>query len=71
MKNYVIGIDIGGTYIKSGIIKYDGTLLATDKMATPVDNGVGEVVHTISCLIDSLIKQTGIKRKEVIGVGIG
>ncbi|MBR5145942.1 MAG: ROK family protein [Clostridia bacterium] len=71
MKNYVIGIDIGGTYIKGGIIKYDGTLVAKDKLATPVDNGINEVVHTISRLIDSLIKQTGIKRKEVIGVGIG
>ena len=71
MKNYIIGIDIGGTYIKSGIIKYDGTLVASEKMPTSAENGVNAVVETISALIESLLKQSGIKRKEVIGVGIG
>lgn len=71
MKNYIIGIDIGGTYIKSGIIKFDGTLVASEKMPTSAENGVNAVVETISALIESLLKQSGIKRKEVIGVGIG
>ena len=71
MKNYIIGIDIGGTYIKGGIIKYDGTLVASDKMPTYAENGVNDLVEIISRLVDSLIKQTGIKRKEIIGVGMG
>lgn len=71
MKNYVIGIDIGGTYIKSGIIKYDGTLVVTDKLQTPSESDPHYLVNTISCLISQMLRQTGIKRKEIIGVGIG
>ena len=71
MKNYIIGIDIGGTYIKGGMIKYDGTLVASDKLPTYAENGVNDLVEIISRLVDGLIKQTGIKRKEIIGVGIG
>ena len=71
MKNYGIGIDIGGTYIKSGIIRYDGTLVVTDKLQTPSESDPHYLVNTISCLISQMLRQTSIKRKEVIGVGIG
>ena len=59
MKNYIIGIDIGGTYIKGGMIKYDGTLVASDKLPTYAENGVNDLVEIISRLVDGLIKQTG------------
>ena len=41
MKNYIIGIDIGGSYIKSGIVKYDGEIVASMKIPTPLSVGVG------------------------------
>ena len=41
MKKYYIGIDLGGTFIKGGIVNATGEIIACDKVPTESDFGGG------------------------------
>lgn len=71
MKNYIIGADIGGSYIKCGVVKYDGEVVATGKAPTPIETGVESIVRVIKKMSDKLLSDAGITKDCVIGVGIG
>lgn len=71
MKNYIIGIDIGGSYIKSGIVKYDGEIVATMKIPTPMSVGVGSMENVFKTIAARLTEQAGITKENIIGVGVG
>lgn len=71
MKNYIIGIDIGGSYIKSGIVGYDGEVVVKAKTPTPIDMGVGAVIDTIKKLSVKLMSEAGLTAEKIIGMGIG
>lgn len=71
MKNYIIGIDIGGSYIKSGVVKYDGEIVAGMKIPTPGDIGVGSVENALKNIVSRLCAQADITKENIIGVGIG
>ena len=71
MKNYIIGIDIGGSYIKSGIVKYDGEIVASMKIPTPMSVGVGSMENVFKTIAARLTEQAGITKENIIGVGVG
>lgn len=71
MKNYIIGADIGGSYIKCGIVKYDGEVMATAKAPTPIDMGAGAIVRVIKKMTQNLSAECNVKKSSLIGVGIG
>ena len=71
MKNYIIGIDIGGSYIKSGIVKYDGEIVASMKIPTPLSVGVGSMENVFKTIAARLTEQAGITKENIIGVGVG
>ena len=60
-----IGIDLGGTSIKGGLIDEDGNILEKAERSTPTAKGRYEVLERISEVIDIL------KGDEVIGIAIG
>ena len=71
MKNYIIGIYIGGSYIKSGIVKYDGEIVASMKIPTPMSVGVGSMENVFKTIAARLTEQAGITKENIIGVGVG
>lgn len=71
MKKYYIGIDLGGTFIKGGIVTENGDILVSDKTPTEKQFGGGRVVSNIAMLIEKLLEKSGIPKTEVVGVGIG
>lgn len=71
MKNYIIGIDIGGSYIKSGIVKYDGEIVASMKIPTPMSVGIGSMENVFKTIAARLTEQAGITKENIIGVGVG
>ena len=71
MKNYIIGIDIGGSYIKSGIVKYDGEIVASMIIPTPMSVGVGSMENVFKTIAARLTEQAGITKENIIGVGVG
>lgn len=63
---YYIGIDIGGTSIKSGVLDESGKILLTKKC--PTKSGADSVISDIIGLVKGLLAESG---KKVEGVGIG
>ena len=70
-KNYYIGIDLGGTFIKGGIVNALGEIIACDKTPTESEFGGGKVASNIVKLAESLLERTGISKAEIVGLGIG
>lgn len=67
-KKYYGGIDLGGTFIKCGIVDEDGKILVSDKIPTGVERPYGEVIADMANLVKRLEKEAGI---AIRGVGVG
>ena len=66
-----IGIDIGGMTIKAGVVLEDGTILCKKTVETDANQEDVKIVKDIANLIDGLLKENGIEKCEIAGVGIG
>ena len=66
---YQIGVDIGGTNIKVGLVSDELSLLRSLSVRFPHD-GAASVVAAIVEAVDDLLKQEGIKRKDLESIGI-
>jgi glucokinase len=68
-QNVVIGIDLGGTTIKAGVVSSEGSILYQNKVPTFADRGPGAVVRQIDVAVkDAMGKMPD---AAVTGVGIG
>lgn len=67
---YSIGIDIGGTYVKCGIIN-NGKIIARDKIPTQKQNDEKLIISEICNLVDKLIESSKLNNKEIENIGIG
>ncbi|MBA3656771.1 MAG: ROK family protein [Gemmatimonadaceae bacterium] len=75
-ERYIIGVDLGGTNIAAGAMPTDGTREIAMRMApTLAENGAAGVVDRIVQMIEDVIAQTisetGARREDFLGVGIG
>ncbi len=70
MKNY-IGIDIGGTFIKGGIISQTGKILYNTQVKTEASMGADRVMDNVATLVETLLKETNLSKCEFDGVGVG
>ncbi|MVO99897.1 ROK family protein [Paenibacillus lutrae] len=66
-----IGIDIGGTHIKSGLIGPDGTVHATRKLETEASAGKTGLMAKLSELIQGYKHEADQLSLNIAGVGIG
>lgn len=69
--NYNIGIDIGGTTIKSGIVNDMGEILFQNVIPTEVDTGFEKIAKRLTSSIKSFVKDSGIDEKNIRSIGIG
>jgi glucokinase len=65
---YAIGIDLGGTYIKSAIVDSGGKLVKQFKIESFAEKGPAAVTKQIEKCIKSLSKGFN---KKILGIGIG
>lgn len=68
---YYIGIDLGGTFIKGGIVNENGEILLCDKTPTEVEKGDHGVAKNIARLALDLLSRLGLTTSDVEGLGIG
>lgn len=68
---YYIGIDLGGTYIKGGIVNKDGDILVKKEVKTYVEQGHEKVICDISSLIKDLANELRINIKYICSIGVG
>jgi glucokinase len=68
---YVVGVDLGGTKILSGVFKSAHTPIATAKLSTKSQRGVDKVVERIARCIQDAVDEADLTMKQIAGVGIG
>lgn len=70
--DYVVGVDLGGTKILSGVFKQQNlNCAATAKLSTKPQRGVSEVIERIARCAKDAIDEADLSMKQVAGIGIG
>ena len=68
---YYIGIDLGGTTIKGGIVTEDGKIIKSKSLPTLPEREGNEIVKSMAMLALDLINEENINIEEIHSVGIG
>lgn len=68
---YFVGVDLGGTNIKAGLVDSDANVKSVFSVPTEIDKGADRVVSNIGGAVDRAITEAGVDRAKVAGVGIG
>lgn len=71
MKQYVIGVDIGGTTVKMGLFLTEGTLLNKWEIPTRTANGGEAILPDVVASIRAKLQEKGLQSDQVEGIGIG
>lgn len=67
-KTGIIGIDIGGTNVKIGVLDRSGNIKKTSSFSTHKEKGVKDVLRRLFLNVDNIIKDSSVKLK---GIGVG
>lgn len=68
---YCVGIDLGGTTIKAGIVDEDYRIVKSGSVPTVLDGGAPQIVRDMAELVSGLLDETGIGMDEIASVGLG
>ncbi len=71
VRKYYVGIDLGGTFIKGGIVDDLGNIIYADKVPTESEFGADRVALNIANLAKSLMKRCGLNADDMEGLGMG
>ena len=71
VRKYYVGIDLGGTFIKGGIVDDLGNIILEDKTPTESEKGAEGVAKNIAALANSLMARVGLGKDDVEGLGMG
>ena len=69
--SYYIGIDLGGTFVKCGIVDEQGKILIKDKIPTGNGRPYTEIAADMAEFAKQLISRAGLKKEDVKAAGIG
>ncbi len=65
------GIDLGGTFIKTGIVNGEGKILGESSMPTGVGRPFEEIAHDMVLGIMEALKKAGMEQSELAAIGVG
>ena len=68
---YYIGIDLGGTGIKAGIVDEQGNIILKDSCPTGAERGYGAVIQDMANLAISVVEKSGHRMSEIKAIGLG
>ena len=66
-----LGVDVGGTGIKIGLVDDDGKTLGFVSIPTEEPNGPADAMRRVAESADGLLSQLSLSRSDVIRVGLG
>jgi glucokinase len=69
--DYTIGIDLGGTNIKAGVLDTAGRLVYRCSIETQADGGFEHVFSRLVQLVDELVDAAGLARRDIAAIGYG
>ncbi len=70
MNNYYIGIDIGGTAVKIGLVEENGTLHSSSSYPVNFDNYETPIIDTVVKQTEVFLEKNNIALETVNGIGI-
>ena len=68
---YYVGIDLGGTNIKAGIVNENGELLNKQSIKTHAERPMEEIIKDMGELALKVIEEANLKVADVTAIGIG
>lgn len=68
---YCFGVDVGGTTVKMGLFKEDGTVLDKWEIPTITADEGSAILPDIANAINEKLKEHKIEKTQVVGVGVG
>ena len=71
MDKIFIGIDLGGTYIKAGLVNTEGKILAEKSIPTKRRRPENEIVADMCCLASALTEQARVDFSRIVAIGVG
>ncbi len=71
MGEYVVGIDLGGTGVKTVVLNGEKNICAKDTRPTPSESGPEAVMDVLWDSAQSAVAEAGTDMKDVVAVGIG
>jgi glucokinase len=71
MAELVVGIDLGGTFVKTALVSRDKQVIAKDRRPTNGDGGPEPVMDVMAQAVDELLRNNGASYHDVLAVGIG
>ncbi len=71
MKEYGFGVDIGGTTIKFGLFRTDGTLLEKWEIPTDTSDSGKHILSDIVASVHGKMVEKDLTKEQVQGIGIG
>lgn len=71
MNKLFVGIDIGGTAIKAGLLSDKGEVLCNDRIPTRTEAGVQGILMDCLGLCHSMLSSVGAEQSAVVGIGMG
>ncbi len=71
MNKVIIGVDLGGTNVKTAMVSWDKQVLAKDSRPTNAEGGPEAVMDAIESSVRDLLSQSDLGTEHVMAVGIG
>ncbi|MBI2421599.1 MAG: ROK family glucokinase [Candidatus Hydrogenedentes bacterium] len=71
MSSYIVGVDVGGTFIKTAIVSWDKRVIGKSSCPTHAQEGPQAVMDAMEGGVRDLVAQNKISMSEVMAVGIG
>ncbi len=71
MKELIVGVDLGGTFVKTAVISRGKEILAKDSLPTHAENGPEGVMDVIAQGVEAVLDAAGADRSAILAVGIG
>ena len=68
---YAVGVDVGGTNVRAGVITREGEKLAEGRRPARATEGIATSLQMIFEAIEEAIANAGVARASLIGIGIG
>jgi glucokinase len=68
---YVVGVDLGGTKILSGVFNHSLESAGVTKLSTKSQRGVDKVVERIARCVQDSVDEADLTMKQIAGLGIG
>lgn len=68
---YAVGVDVGGTNVRAGIIAKDGAKLGEGRRPAMAQDGLEATQQMIIEAIEEAVSKAGVDVKDMIGIGMG